>query len=203
MARAPRRRRATSSRPTQRPPPQLGSTLTELREERDVAVQRLEDLRKTMAAAQDLLAGSPLEVALEPVLARMARIAGAGHAAFWVPQAGQPPRAATLLALDADPVLASPAALRHVSESALRGAKPAFAFAAENLDLGQALDRAGHRFAALLAVPFRTPGGLQGLGVFYYGPDTARPGPDVARAPRRDPARPLRRPRALGDARTP
>jgi signal recognition particle receptor subunit beta len=158
---------------------QLGSALTELREERDVAVQQLEDLRKTMAAAQDLLAGSPLEVALEPVLARMARIAGAGHAAFWVPQAGQPPRAATLLALDADPVLASPAALRHVSESALRGGRPAFAFAGENLDLGQALDRAGHRFAALLAVPFRTPGGLQGLGVFYYGPDTARPGPDV------------------------
>jgi hypothetical protein len=28
-------------------------------------------------------------------------------------------------------------------------------------------------------VPFRTPGGLQGLGVFYYGPDTARPGPEV------------------------
>jgi signal recognition particle receptor subunit beta len=158
---------------------QLGSALTELREERDVAAQRLEDLRKTMAAAQDLLAGTPLDVALGPVLARMARIAGTGHAAFWVPQAGQPPRAATLLALDADPVLASPPALRHVSESALRSVTPAFAFAAESHDLAQALDRAGPRFAALLAVPFRTPGGLQGLGVFYYGPDTARPGPEA------------------------
>jgi len=158
---------------------QLGSALTELREERDVARQRLEDLRQTMAAAQELLAGTPLEAALGPVLARMARIAGAGHAAFWVPQAGQPPRAATLLALESDPVLASPAALRHVSESVARGVKPAFAFAAENLDLRQALDRAGPRFAALLAVPFRTPGGLQGLAVFYYGPDTARPGPEA------------------------
>ncbi len=55
---------------------QLGSALTELREERDLARQRLEDLRQTMAAAQDLLAGTPLETALEPVLARMARIAG-------------------------------------------------------------------------------------------------------------------------------
>jgi signal recognition particle receptor subunit beta len=156
---------------------QLGSALTELREERDLARQHLEDLRKTMAAAQDLLAGTPLEAALDPVLTRMARIAGAGHAAFWVPQAGAPPRAATLLTLQSDPVLASAAALRHVLESAARGAKPAFAFGAENLDLGQALDRPEHRFAALLAVPFRTPGGLQGLGVFYYGPDTARPGP--------------------------
>lgn len=156
---------------------QLGSALTELREERDLARQRLEDLRQTMAAAQDLLAGTPLEAALEPVLARMARIAGVAHAAFWVPQAGAPPRAATLLALPSDPVLASPAALRHVSESAARGAKPAYAFAAENLDLGQALDHAEQRFVALLAVPFRTPGGLQGVAVFYYGPDTARPGP--------------------------
>jgi hypothetical protein len=158
---------------------QLGAALTDLREERDVARQRLDDLRQTMLAAQELLSGTPLEVALEPVLARMARIAGASHAAFWVPQPGQPPRAAALLGLSKDPVLPSPAALRHVSETAARGAKPAFAFGAENLDLGQALDQPGSPFAALLAVPFRTPGGLQGLAVFYYGPDTARPGPEA------------------------
>jgi len=158
---------------------QLGVALTELREERDVARQRLDDLRQTMLAAQELLSGTPLEAALEPVLARMARIAGASHAAFWVPQPGQLPRAATLLGLQKDPVLPSAAALRHVSETAARGAKPAFAFGAENLDLGQALDQPGSHFAALLAVPFRTPGGLQGLAVFYYGPDTARPGPEA------------------------
>lgn len=157
---------------------QLGSALTELREERDVARQRLEDLRRTMAAAQEVLAGAPLETALRPVLARMAAIAGTELAAFWVPREGQPPAAATLLGLDADPVLASPPAVRHVLESA-GGAKPAFVFAAENLDLGQALDAPGRRFAALLAVPFRTPGGLQGLAAFYFGPDTARPGPAV------------------------
>jgi len=157
---------------------QLGAALTELREERDLARQRLDDLRRTMTAAQDLLAGKTLETALEPVLARMARIAGVDHAAFWVPQPGQPPRAAALIGLAGEPVLASPAALRHVIENAARGAKPSFAFSAENLDLGQALDRPEARFSALLAVPFRTPAGLQGIGVFYYGADTARPGPD-------------------------
>jgi signal recognition particle receptor subunit beta len=157
---------------------QLGAALTELREERDLARQRLDDLRRTMTAAQDLLSGKTLEAALEPVLARMARIAGVDHAAFWVPQPGQPPRAAALLALSSDPVLASPSALRHVIENAARGAKPSFAFSAENNDLGHALDRPEGRFAALLAVPFRTPAGLQGIGVFYYGADTARPGPD-------------------------
>jgi hypothetical protein len=132
-----------------------------------------------MTAAQELLAGKPLEAAIAPVLARMARIAGVDHGAFWVPQPEQGPRAAALLGLSSEPVLASPTALRHVIENAARGVKPAFAFAAENLDLGQALDRPEGRFAALLAVPFRTPAGLQGLGVFYYGADTARPGPDT------------------------
>ena len=158
---------------------QLGAALTELREERDLARQRLDDLRRTMTAAQDLLSGKTLEAALEPVLARMARIAGVDHAAFWVPEPERPPRAAALLGLAGEPVLASPSALRHVIENAARGAKPSFAFSAENLDLGQALDRPEGRFAALLAVPFRTPAGLQGIGVFYYGADTARPGPDT------------------------
>jgi hypothetical protein len=158
---------------------QLGAALTELREERDLARQRLDDLRQTMAAAQELLAGKPLETALAPVLARMARIAAVEHATFWVPQPEKPPRAAALVGLPADPVLASAAALRHVIENAARGAKPTFAFAAENLELGKALDRPEGRFAALLAVPFRTPAGLQGLGVFYYGADTARPGPET------------------------
>ncbi len=158
---------------------QLGAALTELREERDVARQRLDDLRRTMTAAQDLLSGKTLEAALEPVLARMARIAGVDHAAFWVPEPERPPRAAALLGLASEPVLASPSALRHVIENAARGAKPSFAFSAENLDLGKALDRPEGRFAALLAVPFRTPAGMQGIGVFYYGADTARPGPDT------------------------
>jgi hypothetical protein len=158
---------------------QLGSALTELREERDAARQRLDDVRRTMAAAQELLSGGSLEKAIEPVLARMARIAGVDHAAFWVPQAAQPPRAAALHGHSVEPVLASPSALRHVSENAARGSKPAFAFAAESRALGQALDRPEARFAALLAVPFRTPAGLQGLGIFYYGADTARPGPDA------------------------
>jgi signal recognition particle receptor subunit beta len=158
---------------------QLGAALTEPREERDAARQRLDDVRKTMESAQQVLSGTPLESALQPVLVRMAHIAGAERAAFWVPQPRQPPRAAALLALAADPVLASPAALRHVIETAAGGVKPVFVFAADNSDLAQALDRADGKLAAALVVPFRTPGGLQGLAVLYYGADTARPGPDT------------------------
>jgi signal recognition particle receptor subunit beta len=158
---------------------QLGAAMTELRDERDAARQRHDDLRRTMTAAQELLSGQTLEAAIEPVLARMAQIAGVDHASFWVPQPARPPRAAAVFGLHGDPVLTSPGALRHVIENAARGIKPAFAFAAENRDLGSALDGPEGHFAALLAVPFRTPAGLQGLGVFYYDPDTARPGPET------------------------
>ena len=158
---------------------QLGRAMTELREERDAARQRHDDLRRTMTAAQELLSGQTLAAAIEPVLARMAQIADVEHASFWVPEPARPPRAAALFGLHGDPVLTSPAALRHVIENAARGTKPAFAFAAENRDLGSALEGPEARFTALLAVPFRTPAGLQGLGVFYYGADTARPGPDT------------------------
>jgi len=158
---------------------QLGAALAELREERDLARQRLGDLRHTMEAAQRVLSGAPLEVALEPVLRRMAGIAASDRAAFWVPRPGGPPRAAALVGLSADPVLDVPAAVRYALEHAGHATQPSFLFAADNLDLGQALDRPEQRFAAALAVPFRTPAGLQGLALFYYDADAARPGASV------------------------
>jgi hypothetical protein len=157
---------------------QLGSALSELREERDVARQRLEDVRRSMEAAQQVLLGTPFETALEPLLACMARIAGSERAAFWVPQPGGPPRSAALLGLTADPLLTSAAGVRHLLETVGRGVELKLVSSSENLDLGQALE-AGGGFGSVLGVPFRTPGGLQGLAVFYYGHDTARPGAEA------------------------
>jgi hypothetical protein len=158
---------------------QLGAALAELREERDLAQRRLDDVRKGMEAAQQILQGTPLETALEPVLVRMGRLAATDHAAFWVPQPGQPPRAAALLGLQADPIIGSEAAVRCVLDTTGRGAQPAFVHASDNLDLGAAFAQGDRRYAAVLGVPFRTPGGLQGLAVFYYGMDTARPGAEI------------------------
>ncbi len=157
---------------------QLGAAVEELRQERDTARQRLEDLRRAMQAAEQILGGTPFDAALAPVLACMAEIAGAEHAAFWVPQQGEPPRAVALRGLGRDPVLGSPGALRRVLEAGGREA-PGFALAADDADLRRALDVPAGRFVAVLSVPFRTPGGLQGLGVFYYDPDSARPGADA------------------------
>ncbi len=73
----------------------------------------------------------------------------------------------------------SEAAVRCVIDTAGRGVQPTFVHASDNLDLGAAFARSDRRYAAVLGVPFRTPGGLQGLAVFYYGMDTARPGAET------------------------
>jgi signal recognition particle receptor subunit beta len=158
---------------------QLGAALAELREERDAARHRLADLRHTMEAAQRILSGVPLEAALEPVLEKMAGIAGTDHAAFWVPQPGSPPRTAALRGLSCDPLLEASPAARYVLDHVGLGQQPSFVYGADNLDLGQALDGEERRFVAALAVPFRTPAGLQGLALFYYDADTAQPGAGV------------------------
>lgn len=158
---------------------QLGVALTDLREERDLARRRLDDLQKTLLAAQDILAAKPLTSSLEAVLRRMASVANVSHASFWVPQPGRPPRASALLGLAQDPVLGSTSALRYVMENAAREPKPTLLFGADNLDLGAALDQGEVSLSVVLAVPFRTPGGLQAVGAFYYTPDTARPAPET------------------------
>ncbi len=156
---------------------QLATALAEMRAERDAARQRLQDLRRTMQAAQEILAGCPFEATLGPVLACMSRAGGSEHASFWLPQRGRPPSAVALVGLASDPILANPGALRHLSETVSRGQAPVFALAADDVELGRALDTSEGRFAAVLAVPCRTPGGLQGIAVFYYAVDAARPAP--------------------------
>ena len=158
---------------------QLGTALNDLREERDQARGRVTDLEGMVAAAQGMLGGQALPEALAPVLARLAEVAGAGHASFLMPEGPHRLRAAALLGLADDPLLASTAAMRHVIEATEHDSKPRFHDAADNLDLGQALDRTVAPFAALLAVPVRTPRGLQGIFGLYYNADAARPGEDT------------------------
>ena len=158
---------------------QLGAALNELREERDRARDRILDLERMVGAAQEVLAGKVLQETLAPVLVRLADVAGASHASFLVPEGPHRLRAAALLGLSEDPLLVSSAAMRNVIEATEHDTKPRFHEAADNLEVGQALDRKDAPFAALLAVPVRTPRGLQGIFGLYYSADAARPGEDT------------------------
>lgn len=156
---------------------QLGGALEGLREERDVARRRLEDMQQALTTAHEVLVGQPLEPTLRAVLVRLAESAGSSHASFLRsdPAAGLL-KAVALLGLDEDPMLRLPSGVRHVSSRFLKETEPRVHQTADNLDLGDALEANEPPLSAVVAVPVRTPHGLQGLAMLYYAADAALPG---------------------------
>jgi signal transduction histidine kinase len=158
---------------------QLTAALEQVREERDVARRRLDDLQYSLTTAHEFLAGNPLEPTLRGILGRLTEAAGANQASFLVPDASRALRASALRGLSEDPLLRVAVGVRHVTGRLLGLNEPLLQRVADSLDLGEALDGCEPPVAAVLSVPIRTPRGLQGIAMLYYSPDAALPGPDV------------------------
>jgi signal recognition particle receptor subunit beta len=154
----------------------LSNDLAEMRDERDRAERRLDEVRQALRAAQDILAGQPLEAALRAVLVPMAESAGAAHASMLVPSLDRTFRAAALRGLDNDPLLKVPGGVRHVTDRFFNETEAKVHRALDSLDLGEALGSAEPAFGAVLSVPIRTPRGLQAAALLYFSPDDALPG---------------------------
>ena len=155
---------------------QLGAALTDLREERDAAQRRLDDVRTVLRAAQDIVSGKPLELALDVVLARIAGVAGLEHASFLVAEKERLLRPAALRGFEHEPLLRVPKAVRHVLDVQKQEPRPHLHVATDSLDLGEALERGETTFAALLTIPIQTPRGLLAMAALYFTADAARPG---------------------------
>jgi hypothetical protein len=156
---------------------QLSQQIGDLREERDVARRRLEDVQHALGAAQQVLGGQPLDPTLRSVLGRMADAAGATQGTFLVPEGEHTFRVAAILGLARDPILGVTGSTRHILERFRQDAEPRLLQAVDNLDLAEALERAEVPLAALLSAPVRTPRGLQGVALLYYSTDAPIPGP--------------------------
>src|SRR5262249_13588218 len=151
----------------------------DLREERDVARRRLDDVQQALAAAHSLLTGQPLEPTLRAMLAKLAEAAGASHASFLRPDVAGRLRAVAFSALVEDPLRRMPAGIRIISTRLIKETEPRVYQTADNLDLGDALEAHQPPLSAVAGVPVRTPSGLQGLVLLYYPSDSALPGADV------------------------
>jgi len=158
---------------------QLSAAVAELREERDLAKRRLEDVQMALSAAQDVLSGQPLEPTLRVVLARMVESSGATQATFLVPESDRTVRVAALRGFSQDPLLKVPGASRQFLAKFLAENEARLHQAADSLDLGDALDNAEMPLTAVVSVPVRTPRGIQGLALLYYTPDAALPRADA------------------------
>ncbi len=152
---------------------QLSAALGELREERDQARQRHADLLAALASAQDALSGQPLTPLLQSLLGRMLESARATVASFLTPGDDGSLHAAALHGLARDPLLEHPSGTRLIASRFATDTEARLHQAVDSLDLGDALDQAETPLSALVAVPVRTPRGLQGLALLYYSPDAA------------------------------
>jgi GAF domain-containing protein len=158
---------------------QLTAALEQVREERDVARRRLDDVQHSLTTAHDFLAGQPLEPMLRGILGRLVEAAGATQASFLVPDEARSLRPLALRGLSEDPLLRVAVGVRHVNGKLLSLNEPLLQRVAENLDLGEALDTFVPPIAAVMSVPIRTPRGLQGIAMLYYSPDAALPGAEA------------------------
>ena len=153
--------------------------MTDLRDERDAARQRLDDLRAMLLAAQEIVGGKPFDVALGVVLDRLVGVAGVQHASLLVADKERVLSASALRGLTQEPLLRLPKAVRHVVDVQKQEPRPHLHVATDSLDLGEALERGDQTFAALLTIPIQTPRGLLAVAALYFTADAARPGEET------------------------
>lgn len=157
----------------------LSADLAEMREERDRARRRLDDVEAVLRVGEDLIQGQPLDTVLRRVVNAMAEAGGANHGSILLLAAGRNFRLGATRGFSEDPLLKLRGGVRHVLERFLSEQEPRVHLAADSLDLGEALSAADPPFSALASVPIRTPRGLQGLALLYYEPDDVVARPDA------------------------
>jgi mutual gliding-motility protein MglA len=158
---------------------QLSAAVSDLREQRDLAFRRLDDIQQALTAAHELLQGQPEQPTLRVLLGRMAEAVGAGHGTLVRPRSDRSIDVLALWRLGEDPLLRAPTGHRHLAERLLGETEPRLHLVADSLDLADALEARDPVFSSVAAAPIRTPRGLQGLALLYYAPDDAQPDADA------------------------
>jgi len=156
----------------------LTTELSDMKDERDLARRRLEDIEIALGAAQDLAGGQPLEATLRRVLGPMSAAGRCRYASFLQPEGPRAVRAAALRGLATEPLLRGPVGARYIGERFLGETQPRTHLAADALDLGEALAASEPPFAAVTVVPVRSARRLLGLALLYHTADDALPRPE-------------------------
>ena len=159
----------------------LAEQLEEVREERDRARQRLEDLRHTLLATEALLLGHPPAQALRAVLGRMAKATDCRVASLLAARPGGRVETVVCLGAAKDPVLTHPAGPAVILNRLMNDREPTIHRATEGPELAAVLGVATPPFTAVAAVPLHGEGHqrLHGLAVLYFTADSHLPPSEV------------------------
>lgn len=157
----------------------LSVALIEIRDERDVARRRLEDLQHVIGMARELARAQPADGALESVLLRLTDAVGAAHGSFLVRELDGSLRARALHGLTADPLLRTAAGTRYLGARLPGQAEPRVHQATDSLDLADALEAQPPRFGAVTMVPVGPGRESLGVAMLYHLQDAALPGEET------------------------
>jgi hypothetical protein len=153
---------------------ELGVVAAELREERDLAERRLEEIRRVLDIGDQLPSGGGVDRTLLKALDAFAEAGRCGHASLILPSPRTMFRALVRPPLREDPLLRGPGGL-GVVEMFRQDEKPSLVLGAEMSDVAAVLETAEPPMSALVVVPLRSPVRLLGFVVLYYPPDAALP----------------------------
>jgi hypothetical protein len=156
---------------------ELGFVVSDLREERDAARVRLEEVRRVLELATESPGGSDIESRARRILQVLVRAAGASHAALRL-SVGEATQILALPPLVSDPLSRTSWGGSHL-EALKELAEPLVEEAVESAELTDALRAGEPSLEAVALVPLRSAERLLGLALLYYGPHAVLPSRDT------------------------
>jgi signal recognition particle receptor subunit beta len=153
---------------------ELGFVITDLREERDLARLRLQQVRRALDLATQDPGGTDLETRVRRVLQVLVAAGGATNAALILFTGGEARQVLLLPPLEADVFSQTTWGVDHIIE--LKDvAQPILEEASESAELAFALRSVEPSYEAAAIVPLRSAERLLGLALLYYGPFAVLP----------------------------
>jgi hypothetical protein len=153
---------------------ELSVVNAELREERDQARARLDQVRRALQVGEELAWGSGIAPALGRSLQCFGEAGGTASATFLLSGAAGDFKGLLLPPLKEEPLLRKPEGLRLL-EQFRADESPALVRGEDMHEAAALLQAAPPGFSAMAVVPVRTPSRMLGFVVLYYRPDAALP----------------------------
>jgi hypothetical protein len=152
---------------------ELGLVVDDLREERDRARLRLDEVRRALELATEAPGDTDIQERVRRILKVFVKASGADGATLWLSH-GESGQVLSLPPLVADPLSRTVWGTTRLEE--LReSAEPVLDEAQASPRLAEALRQGQPAFEAVAAVPLRSAERLLGLALLYFGPHAALP----------------------------
>ena len=155
----------------------LSEALDGMREERDEARRRVQELEATLQAIEAVGDGKPPGETLQTALAHLVSAAGCSRGSLIAPGDDQSLRLLAATGHKSDPFVGHAEGYELVRQRLVPLKNPQLLGPPQSEEVAEVLGFLEPPAAAAAVVPIRSGFGLHGLALFYFGPEDPLPGP--------------------------